>query len=223
MIHEVSGDILLTKAQAIAHGIAPNDHFDQGLAAALHEKWPTMVKDFRHYAHQAHPKPGELWTWGGFSVRVFNLMTQEGEHLQGGKPGKARASNVNHCLKRLRHELEKAERLISVEDVSFNAVKAEAQETAEAVEPGPPAYYIAPPGIPEAKLQRIKFEVVEEKETPVVDSEKPVAGSFDPGKFEMKLTINAYYAGPDKVAESKTTDDSGNKPADGAQKTKGEV
>ncbi|MDE3036159.1 MAG: Appr-1-p processing protein, partial [Nitrospirota bacterium] len=27
MIREVAGDILLTKAQAIAHGIAPNDHF----------------------------------------------------------------------------------------------------------------------------------------------------------------------------------------------------
>lgn len=121
-------------------------------------------------------------------------------------------------------ELEKAERLISVEDVSFDALKIEAQQTAVAeVEKGPPTYYIAPPGIPEAKLQRIKFEVVEEKETPVVDSEKPVAGSFDPGKFEMKLTINAYYAAPDKAAKSKTTDDSGNKPADGTQKTKGEV
>ena len=107
MIHEVTGDILLSKAQAIAHGVAPNDHFDQGLAAALHEKWPTMVKDFRHYAHQTHPKPGEVWTWGGFGVRVFNLMTQEGEHAHGAKPGKAKASNVNHCLKRLRHGLEK--------------------------------------------------------------------------------------------------------------------
>jgi O-acetyl-ADP-ribose deacetylase (regulator of RNase III) len=107
MIHEVSGDILLTKAQAIAHGVAPNDHFDQGLAAALHEKWPTMVKDFRHYVHQTHPKPGELWFWGTAGVRVFNLLTQEGEHGHGTKPGKATTSHVNHCLKRLRHELEK--------------------------------------------------------------------------------------------------------------------
>ncbi|QDU29074.1 Macro domain protein [Anatilimnocola aggregata] len=107
MIHEVSGDILLTKAQAIAHGVAPNDHFDQGLAAALHEKWPTMVKDFRHYAHQTHPKPGELWFWGATGVRVFNLLTQEGEHAHGAKPGRATVAHVNHCLKRLRHELEK--------------------------------------------------------------------------------------------------------------------
>lgn len=108
MIHEVSGDILLTKAQAIAHGIAPNDPFDHGLALHLREKWPAMAKDFRHYAHQSHPKPGEIWAWGGFGIRFFNLLTQEGEH-DGTKPGKASIPNVNHCLKRLRHELEKGE------------------------------------------------------------------------------------------------------------------
>ncbi|MFO0849682.1 MAG: Appr-1-p processing protein [Gemmataceae bacterium] len=110
MIHEVSGDILLTNAQAIAHGVAPNDHFDHGLALALRERWPAMARDFRHYAHQAHPKPGELWVWGGVGeVRVFNLLTQDGEHGHGAKPGKATLANVNHCLKRLRHELEKGE------------------------------------------------------------------------------------------------------------------
>jgi hypothetical protein len=107
MIHEVSGDILLTKAQAIAHGIAPNDHFDQGLAFSLREKWPTMAKDFRHFAQQCHPKPGEVWAWGSSDARVFNLMTQEGEHGHGARPGKASTANVNHCLKRLRHDLEK--------------------------------------------------------------------------------------------------------------------
>jgi O-acetyl-ADP-ribose deacetylase (regulator of RNase III) len=109
MIHEVSGDILLTKAQAIAHGIAPNDHFDRGLALALREKWPMMATDFRHHANQSHPEPGEMWVWGGFNVRVFNLMTQEGEHTHGSKPGKASIVNVNHCLKHLQHELEKGE------------------------------------------------------------------------------------------------------------------
>ncbi|MEZ6055304.1 MAG: macro domain-containing protein [Planctomycetaceae bacterium] len=109
MIHEVSGDILLTKAQAIAHGVAPNDHFDQGLALALRENWPAMAKDFRHYAHQSQPKPGELWAWGGFNVRVFCLMTQDGDHAHGAKPGKASTANVNHALRRLQHELEKGE------------------------------------------------------------------------------------------------------------------
>lgn len=110
MIHEVHGDILLSKAQAIAHGVAPNDHFDHGLALALRENWPAMAKDFRHYAHHTHPKPGELWVWGGVGgVRVFCLMTQDGDHGHGAKPGRASLPNVNHALKRLRHELEKGE------------------------------------------------------------------------------------------------------------------
>lgn len=107
MIHEVSGDIMLSKAKGIAHGIAPNEHFDQGLALGLREAWPAMAKDYRHYAHQTHPKPGELWTWGGVGgVRIFNLITQDGEHTPSSKPGRATLANVNHCLRRLRHELE---------------------------------------------------------------------------------------------------------------------
>lgn len=109
MIHEVSGDILLSKAQAIAHGVAPNDHFDHGLALALREKWPAMAKDFRHFGSTHHPKPGSMWAWGGFGVRIFNLMTQEGEHGHGSRPGKATLANVNHALRHLQHELEKGE------------------------------------------------------------------------------------------------------------------
>ena len=65
MIKEVAGDILLTKAQAIAHGIAPNDHFNSGLALSLREQWPAMYQDFRHYCHATHPKPGTAWIWSG--------------------------------------------------------------------------------------------------------------------------------------------------------------
>lgn len=102
MIKEVSGDILLTKAQAIAHGVAPNDHFDSGLALALRERYPSMVKDFRHYAHQEHPAPGTTWFWGGAKgARVFNLMTQEGKHERGARPGKATVPNVRHALQDL--------------------------------------------------------------------------------------------------------------------------
>jgi hypothetical protein len=47
MLREVAGDILLTKAEALAHGVAPNDNFANGLALALRERWPAMYKDFR--------------------------------------------------------------------------------------------------------------------------------------------------------------------------------
>jgi len=50
-----------------------------------------------------------MWAWGGFNTRIFCLMTQEGEHEHGAKPGHATTANVNHCLRQLQHELEKGE------------------------------------------------------------------------------------------------------------------
>ncbi len=102
MIHQVRGDILLSKAQAIAHGIAPNDPMNQGLARSLHEQYPSMHKDFHHWCHQQHPKPGEAWMWGGANnVRVVNLITQEGGYGRGAKPGKSKVKFVRDSLKAL--------------------------------------------------------------------------------------------------------------------------
>ena len=84
MLKEVSGDILLSKAQAIAHGVAPDDHFNQGLALSLREQYPSMAKDFRHYCQVSHPKPGEVWAWAGADgKRVINLLTQEAAKSNG--------------------------------------------------------------------------------------------------------------------------------------------
>lgn len=102
MIKEVEGDILLTNAQAIAHGVAPNDHFDTGLALSLRENYPAMAKDFRHYCRLENPDPGEVWMWGTTGgTRIFNLMTQEPAKTQKGHPGAATLSNVDHSLKKL--------------------------------------------------------------------------------------------------------------------------
>ena len=76
MITNVHGDILLSNARAIAHGVAPHDHFNQGLALALREHHPAMAKDFRHYCRQENPKPGHAWLWAGPERVVINLMTQ---------------------------------------------------------------------------------------------------------------------------------------------------
>ncbi|MGB5324729.1 MAG: Appr-1-p processing protein, partial [Pseudomonadales bacterium] len=61
MIKEVSGDILLTGAQVIAHGVAANDPMNQGLALSLHEQYPAMHKDYHHWCHLNSPKSGEAW------------------------------------------------------------------------------------------------------------------------------------------------------------------
>lgn len=107
MIKYVKGDILLSDRQLLAHGVAPNDDFAQGLALSLREQWPAMYKDFRHYCQTRHPKAGELWSWSGAnSTRIANLMTQDAAYEHGSKPGKATLPNVNHALRALRKLVE---------------------------------------------------------------------------------------------------------------------
>lgn len=117
MIHEVTGDILLSRARAVAHGVAPNDPFHSGLALALRERFPAMYKDFRHYCHDAHPKEGGLWAWSGVGpdgpVHLVGLFTQEGAWGHGGKPGRARTEWVGHSLAALRRHVE-GEKLASL-------------------------------------------------------------------------------------------------------------
>lgn len=114
MLHEVSGDILLTNAQVIAHGVAPNDSFHQGLALQLREQWPALYKDFRHYCQTQHPKAGEIWSWMGASgKRIVNLFTQDAAYEHGSKPGKATTHNVSHALREL-HKLTLAEKFTSI-------------------------------------------------------------------------------------------------------------
>ncbi|MFA5826717.1 MAG: macro domain-containing protein [Gallionellaceae bacterium] len=114
MIYELSGDILLSSAKAIAQGVAPNDDFHHGLALQLRERMPAMYKDFRHFCQTQHPKSGALWTWmssdGHF---IVNLFTQEAAYAHGSKPGDASLSHVNHALHALRALVEK-EHLASI-------------------------------------------------------------------------------------------------------------
>ncbi len=93
-------------------------------------------------------------------------------------------------------------RFISVADISLNACKAE--NTSDSEKESTPTYYIAPPGIPQAKLERVKIEI----EEPDSEPDKRVADSFIPDQFDMKVTINAYYSpeDPDQAAESNTAE-----------------
>ena len=108
MIKEISGDILLSKADLIAHGVAPNDPHNQGLALALREHAPAMYKDFRHYCKTRHPKHGEIWVWAGADgKRIAALFTQEAAYHPNETPGPASVSNVHHALQALRKEIER--------------------------------------------------------------------------------------------------------------------
>ena len=72
---EVTGDILLTSAQALAHSVAINDDFKHGVSAELKEMWPAMYKDFRHFCKTQSPKEGDVWAWKGTGTPViFSLF-----------------------------------------------------------------------------------------------------------------------------------------------------
>ena len=120
MMHFLEGDLLLSRSDLIAHGVAPGDDFKSGLAMALREKFPAMYKDFRHYCHQQTPKAGSLWLWQGVDqqgrrVRIASLFTQEPPGHEGGRPGRAKTEHVNHAL----HELKK---LVTKEQVQSVAL-----------------------------------------------------------------------------------------------------
>lgn len=107
MIREVQGDILLSRAAVLAHGVAPSDDFKSGLALSLRKQWPAMYNDFRHHCHQSHPKPGNVWSWGGpGGARIVALMTQEPPASAGAHPGRAKVKHVNHALRHLRQVIE---------------------------------------------------------------------------------------------------------------------
>jgi O-acetyl-ADP-ribose deacetylase (regulator of RNase III) len=105
MIQYVTGDILLSDATALAHGVGPGDDFNQGLALALRERWPAMYKDFRHWSRQYSPKPGEAWIWSGpVGPRLIALLTHGPTDRHQHQP--ATVENVNHALKALRRILD---------------------------------------------------------------------------------------------------------------------
>jgi O-acetyl-ADP-ribose deacetylase (regulator of RNase III) len=114
VIQAVSGDILLSRAAVIAHGVSPNDDFHQGLARSLREKWPAMYKDFRHYSKTYSPRAGGLWVWkGADGQRIVSLFTQDPAPAQGGRRARASLQHVGHALKAL-HQLAVQEKWSSI-------------------------------------------------------------------------------------------------------------
>ena len=114
MIRYVSDDLLQSKAALVAHGVAPNDNFTQGLALSLRKNWPALYNDFRHYCQSQHPQPGDCWVWvGANGQRIANLLTQEAAYHHGSRPGKATTAYVNHALRAL-HKFIESEKVTSV-------------------------------------------------------------------------------------------------------------
>jgi O-acetyl-ADP-ribose deacetylase (regulator of RNase III) len=102
MIFKVEGDILLSKAYAIAHGVEKNDPMNKCLALELNNKYPTMRTDFHRWCHQHNTKPGEAWLWtGSNNTHIVHLITQESLENNDHLHGKATLSNIRQALSAL--------------------------------------------------------------------------------------------------------------------------
>ena len=102
MIYKVEGDILLSKAQAIALGVAINDPMDKGLALELRNTYPLLQKDLSRWCHQHNSQPGDAWMWvGQNNVRIVNLITHENRESNDRHYEKQTLINIKHALSEL--------------------------------------------------------------------------------------------------------------------------
>ncbi len=98
MLYEVEGDLTLSRAQVIAHGVAVGDPMVRGVARKLHRKFPAMVEAYNDWCEEQSPEPGKIWLWSEPGrVSIANLIT----HAGGEGMGRADKIATNRCFKAL--------------------------------------------------------------------------------------------------------------------------
>ena len=104
MIYEVEGDIMLTRAVAIAHGVATHDPMNRGMARKLHDRFPAMVEAYNEWCQETNPEPGEIWQWGDpDKLLIINMITHKGdaEDIRPGRPPKIAVNRSFRALNKL--------------------------------------------------------------------------------------------------------------------------
>ncbi len=80
MIYEVEGDLMLSRAEVIVQGVGTFDPMTTGLSRKLHERFPSMVEEYRAWCEEENPEPGQLWMWDQpGKLSIINLITHEGD------------------------------------------------------------------------------------------------------------------------------------------------
>ena len=104
MIYEVEGDIMLTRAEVIAHGVTTGDPMVRGLASVLHGKFPAMVEQFQQWCIDTKAEPGQVWIWNEpGKLKIANLIIQEGDD----DPTRLRRPDriaLNRCFRELNRQ-----------------------------------------------------------------------------------------------------------------------
>ena len=102
MIYEVEGDIMLTRAQVIAHGVATGDAMTRGFSRKLNERFPAMVQQYREWCEETNPEPGEIWLWSDSDeIQILNLITHEGDKDDPTRAGRPNKIALNRGLRRM--------------------------------------------------------------------------------------------------------------------------
>ncbi|GJM13248.1 MAG: hypothetical protein DHS20C12_16510 [Pseudohongiella sp.] len=114
MIYEVEGDILMTRADVIAQGVAINDPMTNGLARKLQEKFPSMREQFIQWCEESDPQPGDIWLWeGNGKTSVLNLVVGEEADPTLGRASRPNKIAVNKAFRAV-NKLVVDERLTSI-------------------------------------------------------------------------------------------------------------
>ena len=104
-LFEVCGDILLSPAQTIAHGVAPGENYPTGVALALRERWPDAVADFKAACRRDHLKPGAIHLWRGPDKWSLNLLTQDSAQRKDVRETVAHAEYLREALRAAKRDL----------------------------------------------------------------------------------------------------------------------
>jgi len=105
MIKEVTGDLLLSKATAIAHGIAPHDDFKQGLALSLREQWPECTR-LPALLSDLQSQTGNLVELEGRARPHYQSVYPRSARRPSGQSWKSDRPNINHVLQALKKEIQ---------------------------------------------------------------------------------------------------------------------
>lgn len=101
MIYEVEGDLLLSRAQLFALGVATYDPMTRGFAKKLSRRYPALAEAFRSWCEESSPEPGDIWLWGEpGQQQVVCLLTHEGQEdsLRGGRPDRVALNRALRAL-----------------------------------------------------------------------------------------------------------------------------
>jgi len=78
MLSEVTGDLLESDEQAIAHGCNCQGFMGGGIAAQVAQRWPDLDAEYRRQCQAGEFKLGSFFAWKTPDGRiVYNLATQE--------------------------------------------------------------------------------------------------------------------------------------------------